>query len=89
MPRQRAADRVRRARAQVLSNSEMRKNYDYVLDHPYEFPMHFMRMNTAKYAAKTDLRTIFLLVILAVSGLHYYYQLQQVQHNIKAIKVRR
>lgn len=71
---------------EVLSNSEMRKNYDYVLDHPYEFPMQHMRMNTAKYAAKTDLRTVFLLVIAAVSAIHYYYQLQEVKQRAEGMK---
>lgn len=32
----------------VLSSAAMRDNYDYLLDHPYEFPMHFMRFSRAK-----------------------------------------
>ena len=41
-------DGYRNPSLQVLSSSEMRDNYDYLLDHPYEFPMHFMRFSRAK-----------------------------------------
>jgi len=72
----------------VLSSKEMRGNYDYVLDHPYEFPMHFLRMNSAKYAPKSDVRTVFITVFLFVSALHYLYQLQHVKQTLKSIKSR-
>ena len=71
---------------EVLSNSEMKKNYDYVLNHPYEFPMHFFRMNSMKYAPKSDVRTVLILVVVAWCAVHYYFQLQDCQSQLARVK---
>ena len=71
---------------EVLSNSEMRKNYDYVLNHPYEFPMHFFRMNSMKYAPKSDVRTVLVLVLISLCGVHYYFQLQNCASQLARVK---
>ena len=39
----------------------MRENYDYLLDHPYEFPGHFLRFSRASYMPKSDLRFVIVL----------------------------
>ena len=59
---------------EVLSNSEMRKNYDYLLDHPMEFPMHYLRYGGAnKYAPKTDAKMVIILTLIVVAVLHHYF----------------
>jgi hypothetical protein len=50
--------------------------------------MHFLRMNSAKYAPKSDVRTVVIIVLIAVSTLHYLYQLQHVKQSLKALKSR-
>ena len=47
----------------------MRENYDYLLDHPYEFPGHFMRFSRASYMPKCDLRFVILLTVLTLSAM--------------------
>ena len=47
----------------------MRENYDYLLDHPYEFPGHFMRFSRASYMPKSDLRFVILLTVLPLSAM--------------------
>ena len=47
----------------------MRENYDYLLDHPYEFPGHFMRFSRASYMPKSDLRFVMLLTVLTLSAM--------------------
>ena len=47
----------------------MRENYDYLLDHPYEFPGHFMRFSRASYMPKSDLRFVILLTVLTLSAM--------------------
>ena len=53
---------------EVLSSPQMRENYDYLLDHPYEFPGHFMRFSRASYMPKSDLRFVMLLTVLTQIG---------------------
>ena len=48
----------------VLADTEMRANYDYLLEHPMEFPMHFMRFGSGQYAPKTDPRVALALCVL-------------------------
>ena len=57
----------------MLSSPEMRDNYDYLLDHPYEFPMHFMRFSRAKYVPKTDLRMVLIFTVLILSTIQYFF----------------
>eukprot|EP00965_Chrysotila_dentata_P191517 6174575-Pleurochrysis_carterae.AAC.1 len=55
----------------------MRKNYDYLLAHPYEFPMHYLRFSSGKYAPKSDVRFVVFLVVLAVSVVQYLIQVRE------------
>jgi curved DNA-binding protein CbpA len=56
---------------EVLSSSEMRANYDYLLAHPYDFPMFFLRYSQQKYAPKTDLRMVLFMTLAAISTMQY------------------
>jgi len=80
----------RYARAyQVLSDSEMRINYDYLLDHPMEFPMHYLRFGSGTYQPKSDVRFVLLLVILGVSGTQLLYQKQRRLNALQGVKTTR
>jgi len=74
---------------EVLSDSTMRKNYDYLLDHPYEFPMHFMRFGGGSYAPKTDARVAIAICIILVSMMQYVYQVQRRGQLIESAKTTR
>merc|ERR1719382_5305 len=74
---------------EVLSNSEMRKNYDYLLAHPYEFPMHYLRFNSFTYAPKSDVRVVFLLIVLGISAVQYFFRKQRRANIIDAVKGKR
>lgn len=75
---------------EVLSSSEMRKNYNYLLDHPYEFPMHYMRFGGGgQYAAKTDMPTVVVLIILAISGIQYYFMGYRRKFVLESVKGKR
>ena len=47
----------------------MRENYDYLLDHPYEFPGHILRFSRASYMPKSDLRFVIVLTVLTLSAM--------------------
>lgn len=74
---------------EVLSDPEMRKNYDYFLDHPYEFPMHFIRFGSGSYAPKTDARIAIALCIVLISIMQYVYQVQRRSNLIESAKTTR
>ena len=67
----------------VLADTEMRANYDYLLEHPMEFPMHFMRFGSGQYAPKTDPRVALALCVLLVSAMQYVYR-HQTRANLLA-----
>lgn len=67
----------------VLADTEMRANYDYLLEHPMEFPMHFMRFGSGQYAPKTDPRIALALCVLLVSAMQYVYR-HQTRANLLA-----
>merc|ERR1719231_2231329 len=71
---------------EVLSSPEMRDNYDYLLDHPYEFPMHFMRFSRAKYVPKTDLRMVLIFTVLILSTIQYFFLKSKYEISVKSIK---
>merc|ERR1719331_1482038 len=71
---------------EVLSSPQMRENYDYLLDHPYEFPGHFMRFSRASYMPKSDLRFVILLTVLTLSAMQYYFLKSRYEIQIKEIK---
>ena len=64
----------------------MRDNYDYLLDHPYEFPMHFMRFSRAKYVPKTDLRMVLIFTVLILSTIQYFFLKSKYEISVKSIK---
>ena len=64
----------------------MRENYDYLLDHPYEFPGHFMRFSRASYMPKSDLRFVMLLTVLILSAMQFYFLKSRYEIQIKEIK---
>jgi len=71
---------------EILSNSEMRKNYDYVLANPYEFPGFYMKYSKPKYAPKSDLRFVFVLTLLAAAGVQYMLKLSTYDQALNAMK---
>lgn len=71
---------------EVLSNSEMRKNYDYVLANPYEFPGFYLRYSRPKYAPKSDLRTVLVLTLLAAAGVQYLIKHSMYEQALAAVK---
>jgi len=71
---------------EVLSSPEMRDNYDYLLDHPYEFPMHFMRFSRAKYVPKTDLRAVLIIAVLSLSAVQFFFLKSKYEISVKSIK---
>ena len=71
---------------EVLSSPSMRDNYDYLLDHPYEFPGHFMRFSRASYMPKSDLRFVLVLSVLILSAMQYYFLKSRYEIQIKEIK---
>jgi len=71
---------------EVLSSKDMRDNYDYLLDHPYEFPMHFMRFSRAKYVPKSDLRFVLFLTVVILSAMEFYLKKSKYEMDVKAVK---
>jgi len=71
---------------EVLSSTEMRANYDYVLDNPYEFPGFYMKYSRPKYAPKSDLRFVFLVTIIGASAMQYLLRKSQHEQAFAAIK---
>jgi len=71
---------------EVLSNAEMRSNYDYLLAHPYEFPMFFMRYSKPKYMPKSDIRFVLVLTIVIISAIQYLFKRSQYETTLSAMK---
>ena len=71
---------------EILSSSEMRKNYDYVLANPYEFPTFYMRYSRPKYAPKSDLRFVLVLTVLAAAGVQYLLKRAVYDQALGAVK---
>jgi len=71
---------------EVLSSSEGRKNYDYVMANPYEFPGFFMRYSRPKYAPKSDLRVVFFFTVLIAAAAQLYIQRANYQRAVESIK---
>jgi len=70
----------------VLSNSEMRKNYDYVLANPYEFPSFYLKYSRPKYAPKSDLRFVFFITLLGAAGAHHFLKRSTYEQAIARMK---
>lgn len=71
---------------EILSNSEMRKNYDYVLANPYEFPGFYMKYSKPKYAPKSDLRFVFVLTLVAAAGVQFMIKRSTYDQALSAMK---
>jgi len=71
---------------EVLSSPEMRNNYDYLMEHPQEFPMFFMRYSRPTYMPKSDLRFVVALTIMIISAIQYLFQQSQYKTTLSAIK---
>jgi len=71
---------------EILSNTEMRKNYDYVLANPYEFPSFYLQYSKPKYAPKSDLRFVLLLTLLVAAGVQYLLQRSIYEQALSAVK---
>lgn len=71
---------------EILSNPEMRKNYNYLLDHPYEFPGFYMKYSRPKYAPKTDLRIVLVLTLMAAAGVQYLLKQSMYEEALAKIK---
>lgn len=71
---------------EILSSSEMRKNYDYVLANPYEFPSFYMKYSRPKYAPKSDLRFVLVLSVLAAAGVQYMLKMSMYEQALSTVK---
>ncbi|KAL1495483.1 hypothetical protein AB1Y20_016849 [Prymnesium parvum] len=71
---------------EVLSNAEMRSNYDYLLAHPYEFPVFFMRYSKPKYMPKSDIRFVLILTLIIISAIQYLLKHSQYHTALEAMK---
>ena len=71
---------------EVLSNPEMRKNYDYVLANPYEFPGFYLKYSRPRYAPKSDLRFVLVLTLIAATAVHYFLKHAIYEQALAAVK---
>ena len=55
-------------------------------DNPYEFPAFWMKYSRPQYAAKTDLRAVFLITLLAAAGVQYFLKKQMYEQALGSIK---
>ena len=71
---------------EILSNTEMRRNYDYLRNHPYEFPGFYLRYSRPKYAPKSDLRFVLALTVLVASAFQYLFRKSLHEQAVSALK---
>lgn len=71
---------------EVLINSEMRKNYDYVLANPYEFPGFYLKYSKPKYAPKSDVRFVLFLTVLVAAAVQHYVKRSNYDQALGNIK---
>ncbi|XP_026115732.1 dnaJ homolog subfamily C member 25 [Carassius auratus] len=57
---------------ETLKDEELRKDYDYMLDHPEEYYSHYYTYYRRRLAPKVDVRIVILVTICAVSLFQYY-----------------
>lgn len=51
----------------ILQDEEMRKDYDYMLDHPEEYYRHYYHYYSRRLAPKVDVRIVILVTVCAIS----------------------
>jgi len=71
---------------EVLSSPEMRSNYDYLNDHPQEFPGFFMRYSKPTYMPKSDLRFVVFLTLVIISAIQFLFKQSQFKTTLSAAK---
>ena len=71
---------------EILSSTEMRKNYNYVLENPFEFPGFYFKYSRPKYAPKSDLRFVFLVTVLGASAMQYLLKKSQHEQALASMK---
>ena len=71
---------------EILTNSEMRANYDYVMDNPHEFPGFWIKYPRFKFAPQSDLRLVLLMTILGFGGVQYYIKKARYEQDIESLK---
>lgn len=71
---------------EVLGTAEMKKNYDYVMANPMEFPGFFMRYSRPKYAPKSDLRVVFVLSVLLAAAAQLYIKRANYKRDVEHVK---
>ncbi|XP_016393584.1 dnaJ homolog subfamily C member 25-like isoform X2 [Sinocyclocheilus rhinocerous] len=57
---------------ETLKDEELRKDYDYMLDHPEKYYSHYYTYYRRRLAPKVDVRIVILVTICAVSLFQYY-----------------
>ncbi|XP_016348263.1 dnaJ homolog subfamily C member 25-like [Sinocyclocheilus anshuiensis] len=57
---------------ETLKDEELRKDYDYMLDHPEEYYSHYYTYYRRRLAPKVDVRIVILVTICAISLFQYY-----------------
>jgi DnaJ family protein C protein 25 len=70
----------------VLSTSENRKNYDFLLAHPHEFPGFFLKYTQYKYAPQSDMRIVFVLTLLCFAGFQHLVSKSMYEQAIDRMK---
>lgn len=71
---------------EILSSSDTRKSYDYVLKHPYEFPGFYMKYSRPHYAPKSDLRFVVLVTVICASVMQHFLKKSQYDQGLSALK---
>jgi len=57
----------------ILSDDEVRADYDYMLDHPDEFYMNYYRAWRRRNYPNVDVRIVIAVTISVISGIQYYH----------------
>ncbi|XP_051975089.1 dnaJ homolog subfamily C member 25 [Xyrauchen texanus] len=57
---------------ETLKDEELRKDYDYMLDHPEEYYSHYYTYYRRRIAPKVDVRIVILVTVCAISVFQYY-----------------
>ncbi|XP_026722390.1 dnaJ homolog subfamily C member 25 [Athene cunicularia] len=56
----------------ILQDEEMRKDYDYMLDHPEEYYRHYYHYYSRRLAPKVDVRIVILVAVCAISVFQFF-----------------
>ncbi|XP_009706059.1 PREDICTED: dnaJ homolog subfamily C member 25, partial [Cariama cristata] len=56
----------------ILQDEEMRKDYDYMLDHPEEYYRHYYHYYSRRLTPKVDVRIVILVTVCAISVFQFF-----------------